>query len=210
MPWRCVQAVMLAAVLTAGMAGAALADEAHGEHGHGIGHPTGKADPLEFQTDLAIWTAVVFVLLLVVLRQFAWGPIVTGLEKREQGIAANIAAAERANQDARNMLAQYERKLAGSADEVRAILDEARRDAEHTQQEILAKARVDAQAEKDRGIREIETATNQALKQLAEQSANLAVELAGKIVQSQLNPSEHTRLIEEAMARFPQGSPSKN
>jgi F-type H+-transporting ATPase subunit b len=201
---------MLAAVLTAGMVGATLAEETHGEHGHAIGHPTGMSDPLEFQKDLAIWTAVVFALLLVVLKLFAWGPIVSGLEKREQGIAANIAAAERANQDARNMLAQYERKLAGSADEVRAIIDEARRDAEHTQQEILAKARADAQAEKDRGIREIETATNQALKQLAEHSANLAVDLAGKIVQSHLTPSEHTRLIDEAMARFPQGSPSKN
>src|SRR5687767_84850 len=59
----------------------------HGDaHGHAIGHSDKKANPLEFQTDLAIWTAVVFVVLLLVLSKFAWGPIVAGLEKREQRI----------------------------------------------------------------------------------------------------------------------------
>jgi F-type H+-transporting ATPase subunit b len=183
---------------------------AHGDaHGHEIGHSDKKANPLEFQTDLAIWTAVVFVVLLLVLSKFAWGPIVAGLEKREARIAEHIAAAEKANADAKLMLAEYERKLASSADEVRAIIDEARRDAEHTQQEILAKARADAQAERDRSLREIETAKDQALKELGERTADLAVDLAGKIVGARLNAGDHQRLIEEALNRFP-ASPSKN
>ncbi len=92
---------------------------------------------------------------------------------------------------------------------MRAIIDEARRDAEHTQQEILAKARADAQAERDRSLREIETAKDQALKELGERTADLAVDLAGKIVGARLNAGDHQRLIEEALSRFP-ASPSKN
>ena len=183
------------------------ADHAHEAH---IGAPETVAGPDEIKGDLAVWTFVVFLLLLGILWRFAWGPIVAGLEKREHRIAENIAAAERSNAEAKRLLGDYERKLAASQDEVRAIIDEARRDAEHTQQEILAKARLDAQAERDRSLREIETARDQALKDLGERSANLAVDLAGKIVRAQLNPADHTRLIEEAMARFPQGAPSKN
>ena len=213
MPLRCCQIVVVALALLAGFSAPAAvaapeAGHAHNEAEH-IGHPSGKPDPLEFQKDLAIWTAVIFGVLLLVLRKFAWGPIVEGLEKREQRIAENIAAAEKANADAKQMLVDYERKLAASADEVRAILDEARRDAEHTQQEILAKARADAQAERDRALREIETAKDGALKELGERTANLAVDLAGKIVGARLNTGDHQRLIEEALNRFP-ASPSKN
>jgi F-type H+-transporting ATPase subunit b len=185
-------------------------DHAAHDHAAHIGHEGVSSAPEEFKRDLAIYTFVVFLLLLAILWRFAWGPIIDGLEKREHGIAENIAAAERSHEQAKLMLAEYERKLAASADEVRAIIDEARRDAEHTQQEILAKARADAQAERDRSLREIETARDQALKELGERSANLAVDLAGKIVRAQLNPADHTRLIEEAMARFPNGTPSKN
>lgn len=213
MPLRMCQTMAMVFALLAGPdlpAAMAAAEEGHGAHSEAehIGHPTGKPNPLEFQSDLAIWTAVIFGVLLLVLKKFAWGPIVEGLEKREQRIAENIAAAEKANEDARLMLAEYERKLAASADEVRAILDEARRDAEHTQQEILAKARADAQAERDRALREIETAKDGALKELGERTADLAVELAGKIVGSRLNSGDHQRLIEEALTRFPK--PSSN
>lgn len=213
MPLRGCQIVVMSLALLAGNAlptamAAPEADHGHSEADH-IGHPTGKPDPLEFQKDLAIWTAVVFAVLLLVLRRFAWGPIVEGLEKRELRITESIAAAEKANADAKLLLAEYDQKLASAAGEVRAILDEARRDAEHTQQEILAKARADAQAERDRTLREIETARDGALKELGERAANLAVDLAGKIVGARLNTGDHQRLIEEALNRFP-ASPSKN
>ena len=184
----------------------AHAPEGHGgAHGHEehIGAKGANMQPEEFKQDLAIFTFIVFLLLLAILGKFAWTPIMAGLEKREQRIADHAASAERAHEDAKTLLAQYEKKLASSADEVRAIIDEARRDAEHTQQEILAKARADAQSERDRALREIETAKDQALKELGERTANLAVDLAGKIVRAQLNTNDHRRLIEDALARFP-------
>jgi F-type H+-transporting ATPase subunit b len=181
----------------------------HGGHEH-IGHVDVEGDPSEMRGDLAIFTFVVFVLLLVILKKFAWGPISAGLEKREHRIAEHIAAAERSNQEAKAMLAEYERKLATAQDEVRAILDEARRDAEHTHQEILTKAKAEAAAEAARARHDVETARDQALKQLVETSANLAVDLAGQILKAKLNPADHSRLISEAVAKFHPQHASQN
>lgn len=185
-------------------------DAAHDAHVEHLGAEGANADPSEIKGDLAIFSFVVFLLLLGILSKFAWGPISRGLEQREHHIAGQIAAAERANQEAKAMLADYERKLASAADEVRAILDEARRDASHTQQEILAQAKADAATEMDRAKREVQTAKDQALRELAETSANLAVELAGKIIRTRLDPHQHAELVGEALARFPNHGPSAN
>ncbi|MBX3412634.1 MAG: F0F1 ATP synthase subunit B [Pirellulales bacterium] len=186
-------------------------DAAHDEHGEGHGaHDPMATDPLTVDPDLALWTFGVFAILLLVLWKFAWGPISQGLDKREQRIADDIASAERSNQQAKQLLAEYEHKLAAAQDEIRALLDEARRDAEHTQQDMLAKAAAEAEGLKQRARREIDTATDQALKQLAEHSAKLAVELAGKILHTELSPDRHARLVEEAVAMLPSGGPSVN
>lgn len=173
-------------------------------------HPSGTADPLSVDPDLAIWTVVVFVILLVILKRFAWGPIVEALERREQNIAEHIAQAERNHEQARLLLAEYEKKLATAANEVRQLLEEARRDAEHTKHEILVEARKGAEAEKARALRDIEAAADAATESLAQRSAELAVDLAGRILQAQLSRDDHARLIQEAMAKFPAATPSSN
>lgn len=175
------------------------ADAHGGGHGHG---DDVNLSPIEFRGDLAIWSFCVFVLLLIVLGKFAWGPITEGLDKREQGIAANIAAAEKAAHDAKAMIKQYEQKLAAAQNEVRAILEEARRDGERTMQELTAKGQAEAQAARDRLLRDVETAKGQALKELAELSTTLAVELAGKLVRAQLKREDHTALISDALDKF--------
>ena len=95
----------------------------------------------EVESDLALWTAVVFVLLLLVLGKFAWRPIANGLQKREQRIADEIASAERSNAEARDLLKEYEKRLGAAGEEVRQMLDAARRDAEQVGQRIVAFAR---------------------------------------------------------------------
>lgn len=182
----------------------------HGEGGHGEGAAHGKADPLTADPDLAIATFIIFMVLLAVLWKFAWGPISKSLDEREEAIARFMADAKRHHEDAKLHVAEYERKLAGAADEVRALVEEARRDAEHTKQEILAEARAGADAERVRAIREIEAATDGAIKQLAERSADLAVDLAGKIVSAKLSAGDHATLIREAITKFPKTSPSRN
>ncbi len=184
---------------------------AHGdEHGHHFTHEgltSAATNPADIRTDLAVWTFVVFLVVLAVLWKFAWGPIVAGLERREQRIADSISAAERQNRQAAELLKSYEMKLQNATNEVREMLDEARRDAQHTQEEIMAKAREEADAERRRALRDIDVATEQAMKRVAEQSVNLAIDLAGKIIHAQLKPEDHNRLIEEAVAKFVERKP---
>jgi len=168
------------------------------------------ADPLTVDPDLMIWTLVVFVVLMLVLSKFAWGPISEALEAREHAIEENIAAAQRANDEAKTLLADYERRLALAHEEVRGILEEARRDAEHTKQSILTEARAEAQTERDRALRDIDLATDRAIKELAEQSANMAVGLAGRILRTQLGPQDQAQLVRDAMSEFAATKPSAN
>lgn len=172
----------------------------------------GGKNPLQshFTADTAIWTAVVFLVLLGVLWKFAWGPITQGLDKRERGIADDIEQARRQNEEAKVLLGQYDEKLIQAQGEVREIIEEARRDAEYTQQEILARAREEAQRERDRAIRDIDLAAQQALDELARKSVDLAIDLAGKLVTAQLSPEDHARMVQEAVSRIVQSEPSRN
>jgi F-type H+-transporting ATPase subunit b len=167
------------------------------------------------QGDLALWTAIVFLCLLAVLWKFAWKPIAAGLDKREQNVANQIAQAEAANQKAKDILADYERKLAAAEEQVRAIVEQGRQNAEQVGRELIDKAKEDAKAEFQRALKQIDAATSAAIEELASRSATLAVELAGKIVRSKLNPADHSRLIQEAVSGFVQGEgkvsgPSQN
>jgi F-type H+-transporting ATPase subunit b len=175
------------------------------------GHPPGESGPglnpitwhgINFPGDLALWTGVVFLVVLAILWKYAWRPIADGLEKRERQVAEEIAQAHRSNEEARQLLAQHQQKLAAAADEVRGIVDEGRRSAEQIGRQMLDKARQEAQAERQRALQEIDSATSSALKELADRSATLAVELAGKIVGQRLDPKDHAKLIQEAVADF--------
>jgi F-type H+-transporting ATPase subunit b len=174
------------------------------------GQPEKVGGVQEVKTDLAIWTFVVFLVLLAILWKFAWGPIVAGLAKREQRIADNIAAAERANEQAKLVLAEYEQKLTAAADQVRAIMEDARKEAEQVKLGIVAEAKEASKAEFERSKRELQRATDAAVKELSEKASNLAVDLAGKIVKVQLSHADHARLVQEAMAEFAASGPSVN
>jgi F-type H+-transporting ATPase subunit b len=162
-----------------------------------------------FRGDLALWTLVVFLIVLAILSKFAWRPIVDGLQKREDEIAGQIAEAQRKNDEAKQILAEYEKKLADAAAEVRGLIEKGRRDAEQAGKELIDKAREEAGIEHQRAVQRIESATSAALKELAEKSATLAVDLAGKIVGSQLRPADHSRLINQAVTAFTQAGPAK-
>jgi F-type H+-transporting ATPase subunit b len=195
-----------ALALTIGGVNGAYAAAPGGDHGaHDVGHGDASdtmEDPSALSTDLAVYTFVVFLLLLAILGKFAWPKISVALLEREKRIEANIAAAEAKHEEAKRLLAEHEAKLASAAAEVRAMLDEARRDAEGTKDEIIAEARAGAKAERDRAVREIELASDQALKTIAETSANLAIELAGKVIRESVNPAKQQELVRSALAKM--------
>ena len=166
------------------------------------GHEEASLNPLEFYSNTAIWTLVIFLAVLTVLYKFAFGPIVKALDEREQGILGNIAAAQKQNDSAKELLKQYQEKLDASKEEVRLILESAKMDAARQAENIIAKARESADSERDRALKEIEGATLLALQSIAERSATLAANLAGKMIRAEVKPEQHRNLIDAALKEF--------
>lgn len=184
------------------LAGDGNAAEGGAAHGGAAGHGAAP-NPVSVDPDLAIVTAIIFLSLLAVLWKFAWGPLVTAIDAREKSMADNLAEAARSNEEAKRLLDEHQTKLAAAAAEVRQLLDDAKKDAEFHKQKILDQAQEAAKSEKDRALREIESAKNAALEDLAQTSVDTAVDLAGKIVKRQLSSSDHSQLIGEALQNFP-------
>jgi F-type H+-transporting ATPase subunit b len=168
----------------------------------GEGHGGGAVNPVTFDPDLAIVTAIIFLVLLAVLWKFAWGPIVAALDTRERTMAEQLAEAKRSQEESRRLLAEHEARLAGAAAEVKQLLDQARRDADDQKQQILATAQAAAVAEKERAVREIQAAKRTALQELATTSVDRAVDLAGQIVRRQLTPEDHSQLVNDALQKY--------
>jgi F-type H+-transporting ATPase subunit b len=176
--------------------------EAHEGGAHKEGVPSMSAEREE--VDLAIWSLITFVVFLFVLKKFAWGPLIAGLDKREAGVLDNIAAAEAARIKAEKMLAEHAAKLEKVQDEVREIIAEARRDAEHTKNEIVATAQKEAEATRVRAVQDIERARDQALDDLFDHMGRCVREATETVIGRALTGADNDRLIEEALSGFAQ------
>jgi F-type H+-transporting ATPase subunit b len=188
---------------------AAAAEPADAHHASSGGEAAGP-NPMAFDPDLAIFSGIVFLLLVVILGKYAWPAIVAALDEREQKIADNIAAAAAKHEDAKRMLAEYEAKLATAAGDVRERLAHPRRDAEVTKNRIAAEARQASEDEKARALREIERAKDGAIQELAHASANVAIELARKVVREDLTADRQSQIVREALSMMSAAGPSKN
>ena len=154
--------------------------------------------------DLAIWTLVVVLVLRWVLSRFAWKPMLQGLEHRENTIRTELEQAQREHREAQAEHERWTAEMARAQDQVREMVDEARRNGQRTAEELLNKAKADAQAERERGRREIGLATDQALQQIAAQTANLAALVSSKALRREMTPDDHRRLVDEALAELNQ------
>ena len=151
-------------------------------------------------TGLMIWTLVTFVIVLIVLRKYAYGPLQQMIDARRQAIVADLDAAESARTEAQETLAEYRQQLAEARKEAGKIVEDARRVGD----ERRAAAVAELEAEKNRLMRqtqdEIRAETRQALNAIKQQVADLAVAATEKVVRARLDEAEQRRLIDEALA----------
>jgi F-type H+-transporting ATPase subunit b len=155
----------------------------------------------------AVWTVVIFGLVLVVLGKFAWGPILKALQSRETFIRESLEKAQSDRLEAEARLKEYLDKINASRMEATAIVDEGRKDAEAVKNRIEQDAREEAEKIIARGKHEIELATQTAVKELYTTSAKLATELAGRILAREIKPQDHERLIADAIDELSRQQP---
>lgn len=157
----------------------------------------GLADP-----DLALWTLVVFCLLMVLLYTFAWGPVCEALDKREESIRNDLEAARKSAEQAREAQIAYESKLALAADEANKLVSDARVEAERARARIVNEAEAEADRVKTSGMAEVEMAKRAAVNELAQSSVDNAVGLAGRMIGKTLDKDSHAELIRESLEKF--------
>ena len=211
-------AVTISLVFATGLPAVAIAQEprsAETEESHDAAHTAEAGDaagpnPLAVDPDLAIWTFVVFLLLFFILSYFAWPQIAAAVDERERRIAESIKAALEKHEEAKRVLTEHEARLTAAAGEVRELLEEARRDAEHTRKRIEAAGHQAAQEELARAIREIQRAKEGAIHELAVTTADTAIELARKVVREKLTPEQQNQLVREALGKLTTMAPSNN
>jgi F-type H+-transporting ATPase subunit b len=162
--------------------------------------------PIKFKKDLALWSAVTFLIFLFLLGRFAWKPLVAALDAREGQIRGDISAAESARLKAEQMLAEHSKRMAQVQDEIREALAQGRRDAESLKQEIVGQAQKEAVAAKDRAVQEISRARDSALKDLFDVMATEVAHATQHVLGRSVNSSDQDRLIDEALAQFPRRS----
>ncbi|MCH2212723.1 MAG: F0F1 ATP synthase subunit B [Fuerstiella sp.] len=176
-----------------------VAAEKHDE-GHGDAEHAETGVPIGFKADLALWSLIVFLIFLFVLKKTAWAPMIQGLDKRESGIRAAIAEAEEGRRKSQVALADYEEKLRGAEQTVAEMVAEAKRDAERTSQDIVAKAQADVESMRERAKEDISRAKDAALAEVFG-TVNSQVALATEHVLGRaLNDDDQERLVQEALS----------
>jgi F-type H+-transporting ATPase subunit b len=170
----------------------ALALLAAAEGGEG-----GLGGPFSLEPGLMIWTWVVFIVLLLALRKYAWPPIVRLTEEREQRIAEQLTEAERLNKEAAAALEEHRKLVASAKEEAHALVNEAKGVAEQERQHLLARAQEEHDRLLERAKREIEAERERAVGDLRREAVELTLAAAAKLIERQLDSDTDRQLVEK-------------
>jgi F-type H+-transporting ATPase subunit b len=150
-------------------------------------------DPMSLVTPavgLMFWTCVIFVLLILVLKKFAWKPILSAVDQRNESISNSLLAAEKARNEIASLTANNEQIIAQAKLDRDDLLKEAR----EMKNEIISKAKETATNEADKIISSAkEQITNEKMKALTElknQVAAISIEMAEKVLGSELSNAD--------------------
>ena len=147
----------------------------------------------------ALVVMVIFVVLLVVLGKWAWKPIVAQLRRREEQIAETLTQTKQDHTQAQELLDEYRQKLSTAQGQADAMLNQSRKDAARTADDTLQSAREQARQIALDAQREIGQARKGAIRELQQTTAQLAGDIAAKVISEHLNSADHDRLVDLSM-----------
>jgi F-type H+-transporting ATPase subunit b len=165
--------------------------------------PVLAAGIMDLRPGLTIWTAITFLLLVVLLSKFAWGPIVKMLDERERTIRDAIELAKTERAAAERALTEQKAVLAGAQREAAALAQKSRQEVEVLRADLTARARKEADDLVAQARKQIQEEKAKALAELKGQVADLAIDAARRLIQSSLDEKSHRALVEEYIAKLP-------
>lgn len=153
---------------------------------------------LSISVGTVFWASVSFLIVLFLLKKMAWGPIVSSLKEREEGIANALNEAQKAREEMAKLQSNNEQLLRDAREERDALLKEAR----SMKESIIGEARNKATEEAERILTsakaEIETQKKAAITELKNQVATLSVDIAEKLVREKLTDADKQKALNES------------
>ncbi|MDP8205630.1 MAG: F0F1 ATP synthase subunit B [Candidatus Electryonea clarkiae] len=159
----------------------------------------GLGDLISIAPGSMLWTLLTFFILLLVLWKFAWGPILSGLEAREDKIRTAIEQAQRDREEAAKNLREYEDKLKTATTEISERLSNADKEAI----DRIERAKEDAKAEGvklvEKARAEIEAEKTKIKAELRQEVADIASSIAAKAISESFEREDHMRIIKKKL-----------
>ena len=149
---------------------------------------------------LMIWTIVCFLIVLWVLKRFAFGPIQKAIDERRDRIRRSIEEADEARAEARRLLEEHKALIGQARGQAEEILAEARKTREAMERRMKEETETERQRRLEETRREIQAETQRALTQIRVEVAELTLVATQKVIGRSLDESDDRRLIEEAIA----------
>ena len=153
---------------------------------------------------LFIWTILTFLVLLALLRMFAWRPLLQALEGRQASIRKALDDAQQAKQELEKLQQQSQEIIRQARVEAESIVSRSRGDAERLREEMKQKAKSEAEGIVKNAERQIQLETGRALQQIRREAVDLSVMIASKLIQRNLTKEDNERLIDEALRQISQ------
>ncbi len=148
-----------------------------------------------------LYQLVAFLILMWLLKKYAWGPLVRVMKQREDHIAGEIDAAEKAKREANKLLQEQQKLLKEARQESQQFIENAKKQGEAQKEEIIQAAKQEAERMKEAARMEIQQEKEQAVAALKEQVASLSVLIASKVIEKELSEKDHKALIEETIKK---------
>ena len=175
------------------------------------GHEGGGGSLITPQFGLIFWTTVTFVILLVLLRRFAWKPILGALEARERQIREDLDQARRGREESEKLLEENRAVLNQARRERAEAVEAGRKDAERLKAEILDEARRQRDSLLAQTQQQIQSELRAVQAELRRETADLAIGAAARILAKNLDDASQRKLVEDYLAdleKLPPGSAS--
>ncbi len=166
-----------------------------------VGHE--KPSLLSVNPGLIIWTIIIFVLLLFLLRKIAWTPLLKALNSREESIKNSLDNADRLNKEALELIEQNKKNLAEANAKSMELINQAKDVASKLGDELKAKANEDAKKIIEQAKAEIEQQKNSAMDDLKDKISDIAIEAAEKIISETLDKDKQKKLVDEFLSKVP-------
>lgn len=138
-----------------------------------------------------------FILLLYLLKKFAWGPLMSVMQEREEYVANEIDEAEKSRKEAAIAAEEAAKQLLQTKQEAQKIIDDARDAGVKLEQDIIESARLEAERLKETAQADIQNEKEKAIQALQDQVASLSVLIASKVIEKELNTADQDHLINE-------------